>query len=166
MKIDTNTLIRFLNRDLPIKQMDEIKMLIEKNSKIKLKFEEIKSFKDNFKNSIKNIENMKMPKNLEEKLSIKKKQFNKKNNLKKFTNFYKIAAGVLIIISFSVIFLLPNKTYLSENPITQIKKENNIQLFYQEEKLNSFLEENNNCSKPEEFIDENGRKIYAVSCQK
>ena len=124
MKIDTNTLIRFLNRDLPIKQMDEIKMLIEKNSKIKLKFEEIKSFKDNFKNSIKNIENMKMPKNLEEKLSIKKKQFNKKNNLKKFTNFYKIAAGVLIIISFSVIFLLPNKTYLSENPITQIKKEN------------------------------------------
>ena len=166
MKIDTNTLIRFLNRDLPIKQMDEIKMLIEKNSKIKLKFEEIKSFKDNFKNSIKNIENMKMPKNLEEKLSIQKKQFNKKNSIKKFTNFYKIAAGVLIIISFSVIFLLPNKTYLSENPITQIKKENNIQLFYQEEKLNSFLEENNNCSKPEEFIDENGRKIYAVSCQK
>ena len=121
MKIDTNTLIRFLNRDLPIKQMDEIRILIKKNSKIKLKFEEIKSFKGNFKDSIKNIENIKIPKNLEEKLSIQKKQFNKKNSMKKFTNFYKIAAGILIIISFSALISLPNKTYLSENPLTQIK---------------------------------------------
>ena len=166
MKIDTNTLIRFLNRDLPIKQMDEIRILIKKNSKIKLKFEEIKSFKGNFKDSIKNIENIKIPKNLEEKLSIQKKQFNKKNSMKKFTNFYKIAAGILIIISFSALISLPNKTYLSENPLSQIKKENNIQFFYQEEKLNSFLKENNNCSKPEEFLDENDRRIYAVSCQK
>ena len=43
MKIDTSTLIRFLNNDLSTAQMQEIRVLIEKNSKVKLRFEEIKS---------------------------------------------------------------------------------------------------------------------------
>jgi len=37
MKIDTNTLMRFLNNDLPAKKMQEIKNIIKKNNQIKLR---------------------------------------------------------------------------------------------------------------------------------
>ena len=52
MKIDTSTLMRFINNDLPAKKMEEIKLLIEKNDLIKLRLEEIKNLKKTFKESI------------------------------------------------------------------------------------------------------------------
>ena len=165
MKIDTSTLIRFLNNDLSTAQMQEVRILIEKNSKVKLRFEEIKSFKNNFQDSIKQIENTKIPENLEKRLSIPRNQFNKKHT-SKFANFYKIAASILIVISFGAIIFLPDKIYLSEKPLTQIKKENNIVIFYEKETLNDFLKKNSNCSKPEAFLDKDGREVYAVSCLK
>ena len=167
MKIDTSTLMRFVNNDLPAKKMEEIKVLIKKNNQIKLRLEEIKNFKKTFKKGIKRIENTKIPGHLEKQISTPNNQFNKEKATKKtFRNFYKIAAGILIIFTFGSLITLPNKAYLSQNSLSKIKKNNQVHIFYKEKTLDDFLSKNNNCSKPEEFIDENNKKVFAVSCKK
>ena len=168
MKIDTSTLMRFLNNDLPAKKMQEINNIIKKNNQIKLRLEEIKNFKKIFKDGIKRIENTKIPNHLEKQISIPNNKFNKEKITKKsFGNLYKIAAGILIIVSFGAIVSLPNKAYLSQNPLSKINnKSKQVHIFYKEETLDDFLSKNKNCSTPEEFIDENNKKIFAVSCNK
>jgi len=168
MKIDTSTLMRFINNDLPAKKMEEIKLLIEKNDLIKLRLEEIKNLKKTFKESIKRIENTKIPSHLEKQISTPKNQFNKEKIKKKtFRDYYRIAAGIIIIFTFGLIItFLPNKTYLSQNPISKIKKNNHIHIFYNQKTLDEFLSKNNNCSDPEEFTDENNKKVFALTCKK
>ena len=108
MKIDTSTLMRFINNDLPAKKMEEIKLLIEKNDLIKLRLEEIKNLKKTFKESIKRIENTKIPSHLEKQISTPKNQFNKEKIKKIFRDYYRIAAGIIIIFTFGLIILEKN----------------------------------------------------------
>ena len=87
---------------------------------------------------------------------------NKKTRTKRSCRFI-----IIIIFTFgSIITLLPNKTYLSQNPISKIKKNNHIHIFYNQKTLDEFLSKNNNCSDPEEFADENNKEVFAVTCKK
>ena len=70
MKIDTNILMRFINNDLPPNKMEEIRILIQKNSQIRSKLEEIKDFKKTFKKGFEKIKNTKIPSYLEEQICI------------------------------------------------------------------------------------------------
>ena len=167
MKIDTNILMRFINNDLPPNKMEEIKILVQKNSQIKSRLEEIKNFKKTFKKGFERIKNTKIPDHLEEQISTPKYHLNKEKKTKKtLPKFYKIAASIIIIFTFGSIITLPNKAYLSQNPLSKIKKNNQVHFFYKEEKLDDFLSKNSNCSKPEEFTDEENKKVFAVSCKK
>ena len=86
---------------------------------------------------------------------------------KTFRDYYRIAAGIIIIFTFGLIItFLPDKTYLSQNPISKIKKNNHIHIFYNQKTLDEFLSKNNNCSDPEEFTDENNKKVFALTCKK
>ena len=165
MKINDIILDRFLNNDLSRSKINKIKLLIKKDPKLRSRVQELKSFESAYEKEYKIAKKTKMPKSLYEKISVEQ---NTKENYfsKKFNNFYKIAASILIIFSIGWVITLPNKTYLSQNPLSKINKSNHIHIFYDQKTLDEFLYKNDNCSDPEEIIDENNRKVFAVSCKK
>ena len=165
MKINDIILDRFLNNDLSRSKINKIKLLIKKDPKLRSRVQELKSFESAYEKEYKIAKKTKMPKSLYEKISVEQ---NTKENYfsKKFNNFYKIAASILVFFSIGWIITLPNKTYLSQNPLSKINKSNHIHIFYDQKILDEFLSKNDNCSDPEEIIDENNRKVFAVSCKK
>ena len=165
MKINDIILDRFLNNDLSRSKINKIKLLIKKDPKLRSRVQELKSFESAYEKEYKIAKKTKMPKSLYEKISVEQ---NTKENYfsKKFNNFYKIAASILIIFSIGWVITLPNKTYLSQNPLSKINKSNHIHIFYDQKTLDEFLSKNDNCSDPEEIIDENNREVFAVSCKK
>ena len=165
MKINDIILDRFLNNDLSRSKINKIKLLIKKDPKLRSRVQELKSFESAYEKEYKIAKKTKMPKSLYEKISVEQ---NTKENYfsKKFNNFYKIAAGVLVFFSIGWVITLPNKIYLSQNPLSKINKSNHIHIFYDQKTLDEFLFKNDNCSDPEEIIDENNRKVFAVSCKK
>ena len=165
MKINNIILDRFLNNDLPKSRINKIKLLIKKDSKLRSRVQELKNFESAYEKEYKIAKKTKMPKSLYEKISVEQ---NTKENYfsKKFNNFYKIAASILVFFSIGWVITLPNKTYLSQNPLSKINKSNHIHIFYDQKTLDEFLSKNDNCSDSEEIIDENNRKVFAVSCKK
>ena len=165
MKINDIILDRFLNNDLSRSKINKIKLLIKKDPKLRSRVQELKSFESAYEKEYKIAKKTKMPKSLYEKISVKQ---NTKENYfsKKFNNFYKIAASILVFFSIVWVITLPNKTYLSQNPLSKINKSNHIHIFYDQKTLDEFLSKKDNCSDPEEIIDENDRKVFAVSCKK
>ena len=165
MKINDIILDRFLNNDLSRSKINKIKLLIKKDPKLRSRVQELKSFESAYEKEYKIAKKTKMPKSLYEKISVEQ---NTKENYfsKKFNNFYKIAASILVFFSIGWVITLPNKTYLSQNPLSKINKSNHIHIFYDQKTLDEFLFKNDNCSDPEEIIDENNRKVFAVSCKK
>ena len=165
MKINDIILDRFLNNDLSRSKINKIKLLIKKDPKLRSRVQELKSFESAYEKEYKIAKKTKMPKSLYEKISVEQ---NTKENYfsKKFNNFYKIAASILVFFSIGWVITLPNKTYLSQNPLSKINKSNHIHIFYDQKTLDEFLSKNDNCSDPEEIIDENNREIFAVSCKK
>lgn len=164
MKIDDSIIIRFINDDLKKSEKNIINNLIKKNKKIKSRYLELKNIKFALKKEFNLEKKVRMPGNLFEKIS---KQGKKNTGIyfsNKFNNLFKIAAGIFLIISFGAIITLPNKTYLSQDPISKIKRNNQVHIFYKEKNLNDFISKNRNCSEPEEYIDENGENVYAVHC--
>ena len=63
-KIDTSTLIRFMNNDLSQKDMIYVRNSIKNNDLIKLKFNEIKNFQKTFKKGIEKVEETQIPNHL------------------------------------------------------------------------------------------------------
>ena len=165
MKINDIILDRFLNNDLSRSKINKIKLLIKKDPKLRSRVQELKNFESAYEKEYKIAKKTKMPKSLYEKISVEQ---NTKENYfsKKFNNFYKIAASILIIFSIGWVITLPNKSYLSQNPLSKINKSNHIHIFYDQKTLDEFLYKNDNCSDPEEIIDENNREILAISCKK
>ncbi len=165
MKINDIILDRFLNNDLSRSKINKIKLLIKKDPKLRSRVQELKSFESAYEKEYKIAKKTKMPKSLYEKISVEQ---NTKENYfsKKFNNFYKIAASILVFFSIGWVITLPNKTYLSQNPLSKINKSNHIHIFYDQKTLDEFLSKNDNCSDSEEIIDENNRKVFAVSCKK
>ena len=165
MKINDIILDRFLNNDLSRSKINKIKLLIKKDPKLRSRVQELKSFESAYEKEYKIAKKTKMHKSLYEKISVEQ---NTKENYfsKKFNNFYKIAASILVFFSIGWVITLPNKTYLSQNPLSKINKSNHIHIFYDQKTLDEFLFKNDNCSDPEEIIDENDRKVFAVSCKK
>ena len=157
MKINDIILDRFLNNDLSRSKINKIKLLIKKDPKLRSRVQELKSFESAYEKEYKIAKKTKMPKSLYEKISVEQ---NTKENYfsKKFNNFYKIAASILVFFSIGWVITLPNKTYLSQNPLSKINKSNHIHIFYDQKTLDEFLSKNNNCSDPEEIIDENNKK--------
>ena len=165
MKINDIILDRFLNNDLSRSKINKIKLLIKKDPKLRSRVQELKNFESAYEKEYKIAKKTKMPKSLYEKISVEQ---NTKENYfsKKFNNFYKIAASILVFFSIGWVITLPNKTYLSQNPLSKINKSNHIHIFYDQKTLDEFLSKNDNCSDPEEIIDENNREVFAVSCKK
>ena len=165
MKINDIILDRFLNNDLSRSKINKIKLLIKKDPKLRSRVQELKSFESAYEKEYKIAKKTKMPKSLYEKISVEQ---NTKENYfsKKFNNFYKIAASILIIFSIGWVITLPNKSYLSQNPLSKINKSNHIHIFYDQKTLDEFLSKNDNCSDSEEIIDENNREVFAISCKK
>ena len=165
MKINDIILDRFLNNDLSRSKINKIKLLIKKDPKLRSRVQELKSFESAYEKEYKIAKKTKMPKSLYEKISVEQ---NTKENYfsKKFNNFYKIAASILVFFSIGWVITLPNKTYLSQNPLSKINKSNHIHIFYDQKTLDEFLYKNDNCSDPEEIIDENNREVFAISCRK
>ena len=165
MKINDIILDRFLNNDLSRSKINKIKLLIKKDPKLRSRVQELKNFESAYEKEYKIAKKTKMPKSLYEKISVEQ---NTKENYfsKKFNNFYKIAASILVFFSIGWVITLPNKSYLSQNPLSKINKSNHIHIFYDQKTLDEFLSKNDNCSDPEEIIDENNREVFAVSCKK
>ena len=163
-KIDTSTLIRFMNNDLSQKEMIYVRNSIKNNDLIKLKFNEIKNFQKTFKKGIEKVEETQIPNHLLKTISSSNTNSIKKN--KNFSNFYKIAASIIAIFAFgSIISLLNRPAFLSENPLSY-EQSAQIRIFYKKQTVENFLSKNNDCSKHKEYLDEDNKKVFAVLCNK
>ena len=165
MKIDDNVIIKFINNDLSNSEKKKFKLLIRNDQKIRARVVGIKNFKYILKKRSDIFKKTKMPNTLYKKISTHQ---NLKRNyvVNKFNNFYKIAAGIIVIFSISLFINIPDKTYLSQNPLSEINKNNHIHIFYDQKTLDEFLYTNSNCAEAEVIIDENNNEIFAVSCKK
>ena len=138
MKIDDSILIRFINNDLSKLEKNKIQLLINNNSKIRSKVEGLKNFKSILKEEYKANKKIKMPKSLYEKISVE--QNTKKNNaLNKFSNFYKIAAGISAFVLISWVITTSNKTYLSEKNYLPNKNHYTSKIYYTKSGRDLFL---------------------------
>ena len=165
MKIDDSILIRFINNDLSKLEKNKIQLLINNNSKIRSKVEGLKNFKSILKEEYKANKKIKMPKSLYEKISVE--QNTKKNNaLNKFSNFYKIAAGISAFVLISWVITTSNKTYLSEKNYLPNKNHYTSKIYYTKSERDLFLSKYSHCkSAKQKTFDENNKEVFPVICK-
>ena len=167
MKINNIILDRFLNNDLPRSKINKIKLLIKKDSKLRSRVQELKSFESAYEKEYKMAKKTKMPKSLYEKISVE--QDTKENYFsKKFNNFYKIAASILIFFSIGWVITFPNKAYLSQKNYLPNKNNSIPKIFYNQSNRDKFLSKNDNCSilkKKKKIYDENNKEVFVVNCK-
>ena len=144
MKIDDNTLIRFINNDLSGSEKNKIQLLINSNLKIRSRVEGLKNFKSVLKEESKANKKIKMPKNLYEKISVEQ-NIEKNYFSNKFSNFYKIAAGILAFVSIGWVITMPNKAYLSQKNYLPNKNHQTSKIYYTKSERDQFLSKYNNC---------------------
>ena len=164
MKIDDSILIRFINNDLSRSEKNKIQLLINNNSKIRSKVEGLKNFKSILKEEYKDNKKIKMPKSLYERISVE--QNTKKNYaLNKFSNLYKIAAGISAFVLISWVITTPNKTYLSEKNYLPNKYQS-FKIYYSESERDQFLYKYDNCKAvKQKTFDENNKEVFPVICK-
>ena len=165
MKIDDSALIRFINNDLSKSERNKIQLLINNNPKIKSRFEGIKHFKFVLKEESKANKKIKMPKSLYEQISIK--QNIKKNYVSnKFSNFYKIAAGISAFIIIGWVISMPNKAYLSQKTYLPNKDYHTSKIYYTNSERDQFLSKYDNCKAvKQKTFDENNEEVFPVICK-
>ena len=165
MKIDDSILIRFINNDLSKLEKNKIQLLINNNSKIRSKVEGLKNFKSILKEEYKANKKIKMPKSLYEKISVE--QNTKKNNaLNKFSNLYKIAAGISAFVLISWVITTSNKTYLSEKNYLPNKNHYTSKIYYTKSERDLFLSKYSHCkSAKQKTFDENNKEVFPVICK-
>ena len=164
MKIDDNTLIRFINNDLSGSEKNKIQLLINSNLKIRSRVEGLKNFKSILKEESKANKKIKMPKSLYERISVE--QNTKKNYaLNKFSNLYKIAAGISAFVLISWVITTPNKTYLSEKNYLPNKYQS-FKIYYSESERDQFLYKYDKCKAvKQKTFDENNKEVFPVICK-
>ena len=164
MKIDDSILIRFINNDLSRSERNKIQLLINNNPKIRSKVEGLKNFNFVLKEESKANKKIKMPKSLYERISVE--QNTKKNYaLNKFSNLYKIAAGISAFVLISWVIATPNKTYLSEKNYLPNKYQS-FKIYYSESERDQFLYKYDNCKAvKQKTFDENNKEVFPVICK-
>ena len=164
MKIDDSSLIRFINNDLSKSERNKIQLLINNNPKIRSKVEGLKNFNFVLKEESKANKKIKMPKSLYERISVE--QNTKKNYaLNKFSNLYKIAAGISAFVLISWVITTPNKTYLSEKNYLPNKYQS-FKIYYSESERDQFLYKYDNCKAvKQKTFDENNKEVFPVICK-
>ncbi len=165
MKIDDSILIRFINNDLSRSEKNKIQLLINNNSKIRSKVEGLKNFKSILKEEYQVNKKIKMPKSLYERISVE--QNTKKNYaLNKFSNLYKIAAGISAFVLISWVITTPNKTYLSEKNYLPNKNHYTSKIYYTKSERDLFLSKYNHCkATKQKTFDENNKEVFPVICK-
>ena len=165
MKIDDNTLIRFINNDLSGSEKNKIQLLINSNLKIRFRVEGLKNFKSILKEESKANKKIKMPKNLYEKISVEQ-NIEKNYFSNKFSNFYKIAAGILAFVSIGWVITMPNKAYLSQKNYLPNKNHQTSKIYYTKSERDQFLSKYNNCKAvKQKMFDGNNEEVFPVICK-
>ena len=165
MKIDDNTLIRFINNDLSGSEKNKIQLLINSNLKIRFRVEGLKNFKSILKEESKANKKIIMPKNLYEKISVEQ-NIEKNYFSNKFSNFYKIAAGILAFVSIGWVITMPNKAYLSQKNYLPNKNHQTSKIYYTKSERDQFLSKYNNCkAAKQKMFDENNEEVFPVICK-
>ena len=165
MKINDIILDRFLNNDLPRPKINKIKLLIKKDPKLRSRVQELKSFESAYEKEYDFARKTKMPKSLYEKISVE--QNTKKNYaLNKFSNFYKIAAGISAFVLISWVITTSNKTYLSEKNYLPNKNHYTSKIYYTKSERDLFLSKYNHCkATKKKTFDENNKEVFPVICK-
>ena len=165
MKIDDSSLIRFINNDLSKSERNKIQLLINNNPKIRSKVEGLKNFNFVLKEESKANKKIKMPKNLYEKISVEQ-NIEKNYFSNKFSNFYKIAAGILAFVSIGWVITMPNKAYLSQKNYLPNKNHQTSKIYYTKSERDQFLSKYNNCkAAKQKMFDENNEEVFPVICK-
>ena len=165
MKIDDSILIRFINNDLPKSKKDKIQLLLNNNPKIKNRVQGLINLKFIINEESKTNKKIKMPKSLYKKISSKT-NIEKKHISNNFANFYKIAAGILVFVSISWLFTMPNKTYLSQKNYISGKYNQSSKIYYTKSERDQFLSKYKNCkASKEKVLDENDKEVFPVICR-
>ena len=165
MKIDDNTLIRFINNDLSGSEKNKIQLLINSNLKIRSRVEGLKNFKSVLKEESKANKKIKMPKSLYEKISVEQ-NIEKNYVSNKFSNFYKIAAGILAFVSIGWVITMPNKAYLSQKNYLPNKNHQTSKIYYTKSERDLFLSKYSNCkAAKQKMFDENNEEVFPVICK-
>ena len=165
MKIDDSILIRFINNDLSRSEKNKIRLLINNNPKIKFRVQGLINLRSILKEKSKANKKILMPKSLYEKISIE--QNTKKNYISnKFSNFYKIAAGILVFISIGWVITMPDKAYLSQKNYLPNKNYDTSKIYYTKSERDQFLSKYNNCkAAKQKMFDENNEEVFPVICK-
>ena len=165
MKIDDSILIKFINNDLSKSERYKIQLLINNNQKIKSRINGLKNLKNVFKEESEANMKIKMPESLYKEISIE--QNTKKRFVSnKFSNLYKIAAGILAFVSIGWFITMPNKAYLSQKSYLPNKNYQTTKIYYTKSERDQFLSKYDNCkvSKQKTF-DENNEEVFPVICK-
>ena len=106
-----------------------------------------------------------MPKSLYEKISVEqntKKRYVSNN----FSNFYRIAAGILAFVLIGLVVTMPNKTYLSQNSYLPDKNYFSSNIYYTKSERDQFLSKYDNCkADKQKMFDENNEEVFPVICK-
>ena len=165
MKIDDSKIIKFINNDLSRSEKNKIQLLINSNLKIRSRVEGLKNFKSILKEESKANKKIKMPKNLYEKISVEQ-NIEKNYFSNKFSNFYKIAAGILAFVSIGWVMTMPNKAYLSQKSYLPDKNYYSSKIYYTKSERDQFLSKYDNCkSDKQKMFDENNEEVFPVICK-
>ena len=165
MKIDDSILIRFINNDLSKSERYKIQLLINNDQKIRSRINGLKNLKNVFKEESKANMKIKMPESLYKEISIE--QNTKKRFVSnKFSNLYKIAAGIILgFVSIGWLITMPNKAYLSQKSYLP-NKYHSSKIYYSKSERNQFLSKYDNCKAvKQKTFDENNKEVFPVICK-
>ena len=165
MKIDDSILIKFINNDLSKSERYKIQLLINNNQKIRSIINGLKNLKNVFKEESKANMKIKMPESLYKEISIE--QNTKKRFVSnKFSNLYKIAAGILAFVSIGWVMTMPNKAYLSQKSYLPDKNYYSSKIYYTKSERDQFLSKYDNCkADKQKMFDENNEEVFPVICK-
>ena len=165
MKIDDSKIIKFINNDLSRSEKNKIQLLINNDPEIKSRVEGLRNFISILKKESKANKKTKMPKSLYEKISDEqstKKRYVSNN----FSNFYRIAAGILAFVLIGWVITMPNKTYLSQKSYLTDKNYYSSKIYYTKSERDQFLSKYDNCkADKQKMFDENNEEVFPVICK-
>ena len=166
MKIDDSKIIKFINNDLSRSEKNKIQLLINNNPKIKSRVEGLRNFSSVLKEESKANKKTKMPKSLYEKISVEQSTKKKRYVSNNFSNFYKIAAGILAFISIGWVMTMPNKAYLSQKSYLPDKNYYSSKIYYTKSERDQFLSKYDNCkADKQKMFDEYNEEVFPVICK-
>ena len=84
----------------------------------------------------------------------------------KFSDFYKVAAGILVFVSIGWVITMPNKAYLSQKSYLPNKNYHTSKIYYTKSERDQFLSKYDNCkAAKQKTFDENNEEVFPVICK-